>query len=297
MTCAACSARVERVLSKIVGVKSVNVNLALNKGTVEYIEGELTVEDFKNAINKAGYKAVEEVDASVDREKEAREKEIKNLKYLLIISAILTIPLFSAMFFHMAGVHSILSNGYFQLLLATPVQFFVGYRFYRGAYHSLRGGGANMDVLVAMGTSAAYFYSIYNVIIGVSDYYFEASAVIITLILLGKFLEAVAKGRTSEAIKKLMGLQAKTARVVRNGEEVDIAIEEVEVGDVIVVRPGEKIPVDGKVIDGNSSVDESMLTGESIPVDKKVGDEVIGATINKFGTFKFSATKVGKDTA
>lgn len=297
MTCAACSARVERVLNKIEGVKSVNVNLALNKGTVEYIEGDLTVEDFKNAINKAGYKAVEEVDTSVDREKEAREKEIRNLKYLLIISAILTIPLFSAMFFHMAGVHNILSNGYFQLILATPVQFFVGYRFYRGAYHSLRGGGANMDVLVAMGTSAAYFYSIYNVLIGVPDYYFEASAVIITLILLGKFLEAVAKGRTSEAIKKLMGLQAKTARVVRNGEEVDIPIGEVEVGDIIVVRPGEKIPVDGKVIDGNSSVDESMLTGESIPVDKKVGDEVIGATINKFGTFKFSATKVGKDTA
>ncbi|SCG81763.1 Cu2+-exporting ATPase [Proteiniborus sp. DW1] len=297
MTCAACSARVERVLNKIEGVKSVNVNLALNKGTVEYIEGELTVEDFKNAINKAGYKAVEEIDTSVDREKEAREKEIKSLKHLLIISAILTIPLFSAMFFHMAGVHSILSNGYFQLLLATPVQFIVGYRFYRGAYHSLRGGGANMDVLVAMGTSAAYFYSIYNVIIGVPEYYFEASAVIITLILLGKFLEAVAKGRTSEAIKKLMGLQAKTARVVRNGDEVDIPIEEVEVGDIIIVRPGEKVPVDGKVVEGNSSVDESMLTGESIPVDKKVGDEVIGATINKFGTFKFSATKVGKDTA
>lgn len=297
MTCAACSARVEKVLSKIEGVKSVNVNLALNKGTIEYIEGDLTVEDFKSAVNKAGYKATEEINTSSDKEKEAREKEIKTLRTLLIISAILALPLFSAMFFHMAGVHTILSNGYFQLLLATPVQFIVGYRFYKGAYHSLRGGGANMDVLVALGTSAAYFYSLYNVIVGVTDYYFEASAVIITLILLGKLLEALAKGRTSEAIKKLMGLQAKTARIVRDGEEVDIPIEEVEAGDIIIVRPGEKIPVDGKVVDGNSSVDESMLTGESIPVDKKIGDEVIGATINKFGTFKFQATKVGKDTA
>ncbi|WP_429088040.1 copper-translocating P-type ATPase [Brassicibacter mesophilus] len=197
----------------------------------------------------------------------------------------------------MAGVHSILSNGYFQLILATPVQFIIGHRFYKGAYHSLRSGGANMDVLVAMGTSAAYFYSVYNVIIGVMDYYFEASAVIITLILLGKMLEALAKGRTSEAIKKLMGLQAKTARVIRNGEEKDIPIEDVAVGDIIVVRPGEKIPVDGIVTDGASAVDESMLTGESLPVDKKSGDEIIGATINKFGTFKFKATKVGKDTA
>ncbi len=297
MTCAACSARVEKVLSKIDGVTSVNVNLALNKGTIEYIEGELTVEDFKNAVKKAGYKATEEIKTNVDREKEAREKEIKTLKTLFIISTILALPLFSAMFFHMAGYHTILDNGYFQLILATPVQFIVGYRFYKGAYHSLRGGGANMDVLVSMGTSAAYFYSLYNVIAGVPHYYFEASAVIITLILLGKLLEASAKGRTSDAIKKLMGLQAKTARILRDGEEIDIPIEEVEVGDIVVVRPGEKIPVDGKVVDGNSSVDESMLTGESIPVDKKIGDEVIGATINKYGTFKFEATKIGKDTA
>ncbi len=297
MTCAACSARVEKVLSKMDGVTSVNINLALNKGTIEYIEGELTIEDFKNAVKKAGYRATEEIETNVDREKEARKKEIKTLKTLFIISTILALPLFSAMFFHMAGYHTILSNGYFQLILATPVQFVVGYRFYKGAYHSLRGGGANMDVLVSMGTSAAYFYSLYNVIAGVPHYYFEASAVIITLILLGKLLEASAKGRTSEAIKKLIGLQAKTARIIRDGEEIDIPIEEVEVGNIVVVRPGEKIPVDGKVVDGNSSVDESMLTGESIPVDKKIGDEVIGATINKYGAFKFEATKIGKDTA
>ncbi|WP_425446277.1 copper-translocating P-type ATPase [Dethiothermospora halolimnae] len=201
------------------------------------------------------------------------------------------------MFFHMAGIHTILSNGYFQMALATPVQFIIGYRFYKGAYHSLKGGGANMDVLIAMGTSAAYFYSVYTTIAGINQLYFESSAVIITLILLGKMLEAIAKGKTSEAIKTLMGLQAKTARVIRDGEEIDIPIEEVEKGDVIVVRPGEKIPVDGEVVDGRSSIDESMLTGESIPVDKKVGDEVIGATINKHGTFKFKATKVGKETA
>nr|WP_278287330.1 copper-translocating P-type ATPase [Caloranaerobacter ferrireducens] len=196
----------------------------------------------------------------------------------------------------MAGIHTILDNGYVQLALATPVQFIIGYRFYKGAYHSLKGGGANMDVLVALGTSSAYFYSLYNLIAGVREYYFEASAVIITLILLGKMLESIAKGRTSEAIKKLMNLQAKTAKVIRDGKELDIPIEEVVVGDTVIVRPGEKIPVDGIVIEGSSSVDESMLTGESIPVDKKEGDEVIGATINKHGTFKFKATKVGKDT-
>jgi P-type Cu+ transporter len=297
MTCAACSARVEKALLKTKGVTNANVNLALNKGTIEFIDAEVSANDLINVVRKTGYNAFEEQEENKDREKEAREKEIKNLKLLFIASLILSLPLFSAMFFHMAGVHSILSNGYFQLILATPVQFIIGHRFYKGAYHSLRSGGANMDVLVAMGTSAAYFYSVYNVIIGVMDYYFEASAVIITLILLGKMLEALAKGRTSEAIKKLMGLQAKTARVIRNGEEKDIPIEDVAVGDIIVVRPGEKIPVDGIVTDGASAVDESMLTGESLPVDKKSGDEIIGATINKFGTFKFKATKVGKDTA
>lgn len=297
MSCAACAARIEKVLMELEGVKSANINLALNRGNVEFIEGQTSVAKIIDTIRKAGYDAIEQVEDNVDREKEAREKEVKSLKTSFIISLILSLPLFSAMFFHMAGKHTILSNGYFQLILATPVQFIIGYRFYKGAFKSLKGGGANMDVLVSMGTSAAYFYSVYNLVKGVNEYYFESSAMIITLILLGKTFEAVAKGKTSEAIKKLIGLQAKTARVVKDGEEKDIPIEEVKVGDIIVVRPGEKIPVDGKTIEGNSSVDESMLTGESIPVDKNIGDEVVGATINKYGTFKFEATKVGKDTA
>lgn len=297
MTCAACSSRVEKVLSKLEGVNSASVNLMAKKATIDYDEAKLNVDDFIRTIEKAGFKAKEYIEEDNDKEKETREKEVKTLKTLFIVSLVLSLPLFSAMFFHMAGIHNILSNGYFQLVLATPVQFIIGYRFYKGAYHSLRGGGANMDVLIAMGTSAAYFYSLYNTIIGVPEYYFESSAVIITLILLGKLLESIAKGRTSEAIKKLMGLQAKTARVVRDGEEIDISIEEVIVGDIVVVRPGEKIPVDGVVTEGHSSVDESMLTGESVPTDKKSGDEVIGATINKHGVFKFKATKIGKDTA
>ena len=184
-----------------------------------------------------------------------------------------------------------------QLLLATPVQFIVGWPFYRGAYNALRNGSANMDVLVALGTSSAYLFSLANMFTGKADLYFETSAVLITLIILGKLLEARAKGQTSAAIKALMGLQAKTARVVREGQELDIPIEDVVVGDVLIVRPGEKIPVDGVIVEGNSTIDESMLTGESLPVDKKTGDEVVGATLNKFGAFKFEARKVGRDTA
>ncbi|QJW46351.1 copper-translocating P-type ATPase [bacterium BFN5] len=197
----------------------------------------------------------------------------------------------------MGSLSDFLMNPYVQLVLATPVQFIAGWPFYRGAYAALKNGSANMDVLVALGTSAAYFYSIANMLTSNPHLYFETSAILITLIILGKLLEATAKGRTSEAIKALMGLQAKTARLIREGEEVDVPIEAVLVGDIIVVRPGEKVPVDGIIIEGTSTLDESMLTGESIPVDKKTGDEVVGATINKFGTFKFQATKVGKDTA
>lgn len=300
MTCAACSSRVDKVLNKLEGMVSVNVNLSTNKAIVEFPSGAVEDHVLIQTIEKAGYKAEIEVERDIDREKELREKEINSLKTSFIISAILSLPLFSAMFFHMAGVDNIigniLGNGWIQLALATPVQFIIGYRFYKGAYNSLRGGGANMDVLVSMGTSAAYFYSIYNLLNNVHEYYFEASAVIITLILLGKTFEAVAKGKTSEAIKKLMGLQPKTARVIRDNTEVDIPIENVIIGDIIVVRPGERIPVDGVIVEGNSALDESMITGESIPIDKTVGDEVIGATINKFGSFKFQATKIGKDT-
>lgn len=296
MTCAACSARVEKVLNRIDGVISARVNLSTNKAVVEFPIGLIEDEVFIKAVDKAGYKAEVEKERDIDREKEIREREIKTLKTSFIVSAIFSLPLFSAMFFHMAGKENILTNGYFQLILATFVQFIIGSRFYKGAYKSLRGKGANMDVLVAMGTSAAYFYSLYNLIIGVKEYYFEASAVIITLILLGKTFEAVAKGKTSEAIKKLVGLQPKTARVIKDGEEMDIPIEDVQIGDILIVRPGEKIPVDGVIVEGNSSIDESMITGESIPIDKSKGDSVIGATINKYGSFKFKATKVGKDT-
>ncbi len=272
------------------------VNLSTNKAIVEYQEGTIDDELLVETVEKAGYKAEIEVERDLDKERKLREKEIKSLKTSFIISAIFSIPLFSAMFFHMAGIDNILGNGWFQLALASPVQFIIGWRFYKGAFNSLRGGGANMDVLVSMGTSAAYFYSVYNLLTGVHEYYFEASAVIITLILLGKTFEAIAKGKTSEAIRKLMGLQAKTARVIKDGKEVDIPIEEVEIGDIIVVRPGEKLPVDGIITQGNSSIDESMITGESIPVDKTIDDEVVGATINKFGSFRFRATKIGKDT-
>lgn len=286
----------EKALNKLEGVTSANVNLSTNKAVVEFPSGVLEDSQIIEAIEKAGYKAEIERDVSSDREKELREKEIKSLKRSFIISAILTLPLFSAMFFHMAGQMNILTNGYFQWALATPVQFLIGARFYKGAYKSLRGGGANMDVLIAMGTSAAYFYSVYNIFAGVHEYYFETSAVIITLILLGKTFEAVAKGKTSEAIKKLMGLQPKTARVLKDGEEKEIPIENLQIGDIIIVKPGEKVPVDGVIVQGSSSLDESMITGESIPVDKGEGDQVVGATINKFGSFRFEAQKIGKDT-
>jgi Cu+-exporting ATPase len=278
---------VEKALNKLEGVTSANVNLSTNKAVVEFPSGVLEDSQIIEAIEKAGYKAEVERDVSSDREKELREKEIKSLKRSFIISA---------MFFHMAGQMNILTNGYFQWALATPVQFLIGARFYKGAYKSLRGGGANMDVLIAMGTSAAYFYSVYNIFAGVHEYYFEASAVIITLILLGKTFEAVAKGKTSEAIKKLMGLQPKTARVLKDGEEKEIPIENLQIGDIIIVKPGEKVPVDGVIVQGSSSLDESMITGESIPVDKGEGDQVVGATINKFGSFRFEAQKIGKDT-
>lgn len=286
----------EKALNKLEGIASANVNISTNKAVVEFPSGLLEDSQIIAVIESAGYKAEVEREESSDREKELREKEVKSLKRSFIISSILTLPLFIAMFFHMAGQTNILTNGYFQWALATPVQFFIGYRFYNGAYKSLRGGGANMDVLIAMGTSAAYFYSVYNVLAGIHEYYFEASAVIITLILLGKTFEAVAKGKTSEAIKKLMGLQPKTARIFKDGEEVEIPIENLQIGDIIIVKPGEKVPVDGVIVQGSSSLDESMITGESIPVDKVEGDQVVGATINKFGSFRFEARKIGKDT-
>ncbi|KUK53376.1 MAG: hypothetical protein XD78_1247 [Desulfotomaculum sp. 46_296] len=307
MSCAACAARIEKKLNSMDGIQKAGVNLATEKANISYQPGRVKVEEMISAIQALGYNAenVEEIDN--DRQIEQKDIEIKALRLLLLAAALLSSPLLLAMILSLFKVHipvlAFLHNEYFQLAIATPVQFVIGARFYRQSYNALRSGSANMDVLIAMGTSAAYFFSLYNVIfesvpVGMmKNLYFEASAILITLILLGKYLEALAKGRTSEAIKKLARLQAKTARIVRNGSEEDIPIEDVRLGDIIVVRPGEKVPVDGKISLGNSSLDESMLTGESMPVDKKAGDLVYGATINKYGTFKMEATRVEKNTA
>ncbi|MBP2666602.1 MAG: copA 1, partial [Firmicutes bacterium] len=302
MTCAACSARIEKGLNSLPGVYSATVNLAAEKATIEYNAQDLSLVQIQNKVKKLGYEAHNLADASeVDREKKRRQEEVRAQRLRLTLSAVLSFPLLLGMILHSFGIMKdigmILMNPYLQLALATPVQFVAGWPFYRGAWSALRNGSANMDVLVALGTSAAYFYSIVNVLTGDPHLYFETSAILITLIILGKLLEAIAKGRTSEAIKSLMGLQPKTARVVLNGVESDVPIELVQVGDLIVVRPGEKVPVDGVITEGVSTLDESMLTGESLPVDKKAGDAVVGATINKFGSFRFTATKVGKDTA
>lgn len=307
MTCAACSARVEKKLNSLDGVAQANVNLGTEKATVLYRPGQVKVSELIQSIQNLGYNAERLEDIKADRETEAKDKEIRSLRWLLISSALLSLPLVTAMFLSLLPIHSpfisFLHQPYFQLIVATPVQFIIGARFYKQSYYALRSGSANMDVLIAMGTSAAYLFSLYNVFFEtvppgtMKNLYFEASAIIITLILLGKYLEAVAKGRTSEAIKKLAQLQAKTARVIRDGIERDIPVEEVERGEIIIVRPGEKVPVDGRITEGNSALDESMLTGESLPVDKTAGDLVFGATINKFGSFKFQATRVGKDTA
>ncbi|HYH05193.1 MAG TPA: heavy metal translocating P-type ATPase, partial [Bacillota bacterium] len=305
MSCAACSGKIERKLNKLPGVKAA-VNLATEKAAVAYDASQVKTADLIAIITGLGYQAEVETEseANQDREKAAREAEVRRLRREVILSTILSSPLILAMVLALLRIDiPWIHDWRLQIVLATPVQFWIGFRFYRNACYALRAKSPNMDVLVAMGTSAAYFYSVYNAFyqkpmpgMMMKDLYFEAAAVIITLILLGKYLEAVAKGKTSEAIKKLMGLRAKTARVIRNSTEVDIPIEEVVVGDIVVVRPGEKIPVDGKILEGHSAVDESMLTGESLPVEKQVDDLVIGSTVNKFGSFKFEATKVGKET-
>lgn len=305
MTCAACSARIEKGLNKIEGVSFANVNLALEKATIEFNPTEVSIADLITKVEKLGYGAHQKQE---DKEQvDYREKAIKEQKRKFLISAILSLPLLWTMVGHFTFtsflyVPDFLMNPWIQLILATPVQFVIGKQFYVGAYKALRNGSANMDVLVVMGTSAAYFYSLYQAIVTAGTYhmahlYFETSAVLITLIILGKLFEAKAKGRSSEAIKKLMGLQAKTAVVLRDGVEKEVPLEEVVIKDTILVKPGEKIPVDGEVIEGTTAVDESMLTGESLPVDKQAGDVLYGSTINKNGFIKMTATKVGRDTA
>jgi P-type Cu+ transporter len=305
MTCAACSARIEKGLNKLDGIMKANVNLALEKATVEYNGAVVIQSDIIKKVENLGYGAAVKEDAkeAVDH----RQKEIEKQTRKFIFSGILSLPLLWAMVGHFSftsfiWVPKMFMNPWVQFALATPVQFFIGKQFYVGAYKALKNKSANMDVLVALGTSAAYFYSVYLSFMSLAsnatvELYYETSSILITLIILGKLFEAKAKGRSSEAIKKLMGLQAKTATVERAGVEQEIPIEEVVVGDILSIKPGEKIPVDGKIIEGYSAIDESMLTGESVPVDKGIGAEVIGATINKNGFIKIEATKVGRDTA
>ncbi|MDF2951481.1 MAG: copper-translocating P-type ATPase [Anaerocolumna sp.] len=311
MTCAACAKTIERVTGKLDGVSDTNVNYASEKLNISYDSSKIKMSDIRRAVEKAGYKLVEE-EVSVDADRERKEKEIKTLWYKFIISAIFTVPLLYITMGHMMGLPlpemidpmmDPMNFAILQLILTIPV-LIAGYKYYKVGFTTLIKGSPNMDSLIAIGTSAAViygFYAVYKIYDGevhfYKNLYFESAAVIITLITLGKYLESVTKGKTSEAIKKLMGLAPKTAIIIRNGVETEIPIDEVEVGDIILVKPGEKMPVDGEVIEGITSVDESMLTGESIPVEKSVGDKIIGASINKNGMIKYKATKVGKDTA
>ncbi len=294
--------RLEKTLSQVEGVLGVNVSFTSERARVNYIPTVVSQAELRKAVSAAGFETVETGGTAEDAERKARQAEIAQQRHFLTVGLIFTVPLF---LFSMGRDLGLLPHwtmetwgNWLMFVLATPVQFYVGWQYYVGAYKALRNRSANMDVLIAMGSSAAYFYSI-PIVLGLlpGHVYFETAAVIITLIKLGKYLEASAKGRTSDAIKKLMGLRAKTARLFRDGEEMEVPVDEVRVGDVVLVRPGEKIPVDGVVVEGRSALDESMLTGESLPVEKGPGDPVIGATLNKLGLLKFEATKVGKETA
>ncbi len=307
------AARLEKALAKIEGVLEAQVTFTTEKARVKYVPTIITQAELRRAVASAGFEAIELGGEAEDAEAKAREEEIKQQRHLLTVGLIFTVPLFLLSmskdfnilpsFFYSASLMGGMPEvqpwfGWLMLALAFPVQFYVGYDYYIGAFKALRNRSTNMDVLIVMGSSAAFFYSLpitFGLLAG--HVYYETAAVIITLIKLGKFLEARAKGRTSEAIKKMMGLRAKTARVVRAGLEVEVPVDDVRVGDIVLVKPGETIPVDGVVIEGRSTIDESMLTGESLPVEKKPGDPVIGATLNKLGLLKFEATKVGKETA
>jgi P-type Cu+ transporter len=311
MTCAACAQASERAVKKLPGVEEAAVNFSTEKLLVRFEEGRLTIDQIKSAVAKAGYEAVEDRQAKADEHKAAKEREIRVLWTKFVVSASFSIPLLYVAMGAMLGwplpaaidaMNYPLRYALLEICLVVPV-LAAGYRFYVVGAKAILRGSPNMDSLIAMGTSAAVLYSLYSVFLiaggefkAVNSLYFETAGVIITLILLGKSLEAVTKGRTSESIKKLMGLAPKTATVIRDGVELEIPIDDVRAGDPVMVRPGEKIPVDGEVTSGHSAIDESMITGESIPVEKGIGDQVIGASINKNGSFTFKATKVGADT-
>ena len=318
MTCASCAKAVERSVGKLDGVQTVDVNFATEKASISYIPEKVKLSEIKEAIKKAGYEPRDaENKNAVDEDKIRKEKEVKSLWIKFIVSAVFAVPLFYIAMGQMIKEPfgplplpqiinpdiNPLNFGLIQLFLTIPIVI-AGYKFYTIGTKAILSKSPNMDSLIAIGTGAALSYSLYSLyltfngdMMAIHNMYFESAGVIITLVLLGKFLESVAKGKTSEAIKKLMGLSPKTAIIIKDNKEIEIPIEEVEVGDVIVVKPGSKIPVDGIVVEGHTSVDESMLTGESIPVEKSVGSHVVGASINKNGTIKFKAEKVGSDTA
>ncbi|MCY7616673.1 heavy metal translocating P-type ATPase [Bacillus pumilus] len=309
MTCAACANRIEKKINRMDGVDHGSVNFALETLQVTYHPGQTSTSDIKEAVQSIGYSLIEPAaDEAEEGKKDHRQAAIEKQTARFLFSMILSLPLLWAMVSHFSFTSFIwlpeaFMNPWVQLALAAPVQFIVGWPFYVGAYKALRNKSANMDVLVALGTSAAFFYSLYESIQSAvqgtreAALYYETSAVLITLIVLGKLMEARAKGRSSEAIQKLMGLQAKEAVIERDGKEMTVPISEVKVNDLVFVKPGEKVPVDGEIVEGTTAIDESMITGESLPVDKTAGDAVIGATINKNGFVKVKATKVGKETA
>jgi len=294
MHCASCVAVVGKALKKTEGVSEASVNLSTEKASVEFDESRVDVSKLIAAVKNKGYDARVSTEADKSIEELEKKEELKQAEMLLFFTLILAVP---AGLIGMVFMEDVPYGIYVLFLLSTPVQFISGFKFYKGAWAALKNKTANMDSLIATGTSAAYFYSVWVMVSSpMKDQYFETSAVLIAFVLIGKYLEAKAKGKTSEAIRKLMDLSPKTATVIKDGKEILTPIEKVVVGDIILVKPGEKIPVDGIIVSGNSSVDESMITGESIPVEKTVGSAVIGSTLNKHGSFQFKATKVGSDT-
>lgn len=290
MHCASCQTRIEKVLSKTDGVYEVNVNLATGKMRIKYDENKLDSKKIEDKVKSIGFGAELERERNIEKDKKLKEKEYASIKRKFILSAILTLPLFSIMFFHMAGIRVFWDKPEIQFALATIVQFYVGYTFYVGAYKSIKSKAMNMDVLVVMGTSAAYYYSIYNWYVGHDHFYFESSAMIITLVLLGKMLELRAKSKTGEALMKLMDLAPKEVTVIVDGNTFKKSAKDVKLGDVLLIRPGENISGDGDIVQGKTTVDESMLTGESIPVDKNVGDKVYQGTLNLNGSIEVKVT-------
>jgi Cu+-exporting ATPase len=299
MHCATCALNIEKGLKKMSGVKTASVNFAAEKAFVEFDPRKISPKEIIAKVHDLGYEAAEEAEV-----KEEENDEAKSLRKSFWLSLAFTLPvlfismpqLLAPFWMDAMMLMDFPGRGWLLLVLTLPVQFWIGARFYKGAWAGLKNKTANMDTLVALGTSAAFFYSAVNVLLGSNELFFETSALLITFIVLGKMLEARAKGKASEAIKKLAGLRPKTARVLVGGKEKEVEIEKVKVGDILVIRPGEKIPVDGEVIEGLSSIDESMISGEPIPVEKTVGDKVIGSTINKHGSIKIKATQVGEGT-